>query len=52
MTQIVEAIYENGMFRPIPPADLPLLEGQQVRLEIERRSRARFEHDDGSRIRC
>lgn len=35
MTQIVEAIYENGMFRPITPADLPLSEGQQVRLLVD-----------------
>lgn len=33
MKQIVEAIYENGVFKPVKP--LHFFEGQQVQLEIE-----------------
>jgi predicted DNA-binding antitoxin AbrB/MazE fold protein len=33
MKQIVEAIYENGVFKPMKP--LNFFEGQQVQLEIE-----------------
>ncbi len=33
MKQIVEAIYENGVFKPVKPISFP--EGQQVQLEIE-----------------
>ena len=35
MTQTVEAIYKNGAFRLIQPKDVPLREGQNVRLTIE-----------------
>jgi predicted DNA-binding antitoxin AbrB/MazE fold protein len=35
MTQTVEAIYQNGSFRVIEPKDIPLHEGQNVRLTIE-----------------
>jgi len=31
--QILDAIYENGIFRPLRPLGTP--EGQQVRLEVE-----------------
>ena len=34
MTEIVEAIYENGVLRPIKPAKLPLPEGARVRITI------------------
>ena len=33
MTQVVDAVYEHGMFRPITL--VPLSEGQQVRLVVE-----------------
>lgn len=33
MKQIVEAIYENGVFKPTKPLNFP--EGQQVQLEID-----------------
>ncbi|MEW6752572.1 MAG: antitoxin family protein [Candidatus Latescibacterota bacterium] len=33
MRRTVEAIFENGVFRPISPPALP--EGQPVRLEVE-----------------
>ena len=35
MTQIVDAVYEHGTFRPITPSTVPLSEGQQVRLVVE-----------------
>ena len=35
MQQTVEAIFENGGFRLIDPANLHLYEGQKVRLIIE-----------------
>lgn len=35
MQQTVEAVYENGGFRLIDPADLRMLEGQKVRLIVE-----------------
>ena len=35
MTQSCEAIYENGLFRPIAPAPEGLSEGQKVRLVVE-----------------
>jgi len=35
MTQTVEAIYQNGSFRLIRPNNVPLREGQNVRLTIE-----------------
>lgn len=38
MKQIVEAIYENGVFKPVKP--LIFFEGQQVQLEIEDLSEA------------
>ncbi len=33
MKQIVKAVYENGVFRPVTPIDVP--QGQEVILEIE-----------------
>ena len=33
--QTLEAVYENGSFRPLKPLDVSLQEGQQVRLVIE-----------------
>jgi len=33
MSQRIEAIYENGVFRPLHPVDLP--EGTRVRIEAE-----------------
>jgi predicted DNA-binding antitoxin AbrB/MazE fold protein len=35
MTQTCEAIYENGLFRPLAPAPEGLSEGQKVRLVVE-----------------
>lgn len=33
MAQTIEAIYENGTFKPLGPVDLP--EGTRVRVEVE-----------------
>ncbi len=33
--ETIEAIYEDGGFRPVAPADLNLAEGQKVRLVVE-----------------
>jgi predicted DNA-binding antitoxin AbrB/MazE fold protein len=33
MSQTIEAIYENGTFKPLGPVDLP--EGTRVRLDVE-----------------
>jgi len=33
MSQTIEAIYENGTFKPLGPVDLP--EGTRVRVEVE-----------------
>ena len=33
MSQIIDAIYENGIFRPLSPVDLP--EGTRVRIATE-----------------
>jgi predicted DNA-binding antitoxin AbrB/MazE fold protein len=35
MTQVYEAIYENGVFRPLAPLASSLVEGQQVRIVVE-----------------
>lgn len=35
VTQMIEAVYENGNFRPTVPMDIDLAEGQRVRLAIE-----------------
>ena len=35
MTQICEAVYENGIFRPVAPVAPELTEGQHVRLVVE-----------------
>lgn len=35
MNQAVDAIFENGVFRPLDEPSVPLSEGQQVRLIIE-----------------
>lgn len=35
MTQIIDAVYEHGVFRPIHPSESALTEGQEVRLIIE-----------------
>ena len=34
MTKIIEAIYENGVFRPLQPETVAFQEGQIVRLKI------------------
>jgi len=36
MTKNVDAIYENGTFRPVGDADIPLPNGTRVRLSVER----------------
>lgn len=33
--ETIEAIYEDGGFRPVAPGDLKLTEGQKVRLVVE-----------------
>ncbi|MEN6426350.1 MAG: antitoxin family protein [Phycisphaerales bacterium] len=33
--ETIEAIYEDGGFRPLAPADLKLAQGQKVRLVVE-----------------
>ncbi len=35
MNQVIEAIFEGGVFKILDSPDLPLSEGQQVRLIIE-----------------
>lgn len=35
MTQTVEAVFENGVFRPLEPPPVVLLDGQLVRLTVE-----------------
>ncbi len=35
MTKDVDAIFENGAFRPVGAADIPLADGTRVRLSIE-----------------
>ncbi len=35
MTQICEAVYENGSFRLLAPVEPQLVEGQHVRLALE-----------------
>ena len=35
MTQICDAVYENGQFRPLAPLGSSLVDGQQVRLVVE-----------------
>lgn len=34
-TQIFEAIFEKGVFRPLTPISAAILEGQQVRIVVE-----------------
>lgn len=31
----IDAVFENGMFRPLDPVHVPVCDGQQVRLHIE-----------------
>jgi len=33
--QIIDAVFENGAFRPLHPGPVPLAPGQRVRLTIE-----------------
>jgi predicted DNA-binding antitoxin AbrB/MazE fold protein len=33
--QVIEAVFQDGAFRPIQPVDFPISEGQHVRLSIE-----------------
>ena len=35
MTKDVDAIYENGAFRPVDDAEIPLADGTRVRLSVE-----------------
>lgn len=35
MTQMLEAIFENGTFRLLEPPTVPLVDGQHVRLTVE-----------------
>lgn len=34
-TQVYEAIFQNGAFRPVGPVSAAIAEGQQVRLVVE-----------------
>lgn len=34
-TKLIEAVYENGSFRPVAPVKIDLAEGQRVRLAVE-----------------
>jgi predicted DNA-binding antitoxin AbrB/MazE fold protein len=35
MREILDAVFENGSFRPLRPAKVPLSQGQRVTLTIE-----------------
>lgn len=35
MTQILEAVFEEGKFKPVDNGSLPFSEGQRVRLTVE-----------------
>jgi len=35
MTQIIEAIYQNGMFKPLNPVSESISEGEKVKLVVE-----------------
>jgi predicted DNA-binding antitoxin AbrB/MazE fold protein len=35
MTQIIEAIYQNGMFKPLSPISEEISEGEKVKLVLE-----------------
>ena len=36
MTQTIEAIYQNGMFKPLNPVSEEITEGEKVKLVVER----------------
>lgn len=35
MTQTIEAIYQNGMFKPLKPVSETIAEGEKVKLVVE-----------------
>lgn len=35
MTQVIEAIYQNGMFKPLSPISESISEGEKVKLVLE-----------------
>ena len=35
MTQSLEAVYENGAFRPVHPESLAISDGQRVRITVD-----------------
>jgi predicted DNA-binding antitoxin AbrB/MazE fold protein len=35
MTQTIDAVYQNGMFKPLNPVSDEIIEGKQVRLTIK-----------------
>jgi len=35
MTQTIEAVFEDGVFRPVDPPHFTLVKGQRVRLQLE-----------------
>jgi predicted DNA-binding antitoxin AbrB/MazE fold protein len=35
MSQTIDAIYQNGIFRPLTPLDDDIAEGRRVRLHVE-----------------
>lgn len=34
-TQKIEAVFQNGIFRPVEPANLTIKEGQRVKIVVE-----------------
>jgi predicted DNA-binding antitoxin AbrB/MazE fold protein len=38
MTQTIEAIYQNGMFKPLNPVSEEIAEGEKVKLVVEIKS--------------
>ncbi len=35
MAQTIEAIYQNGMFKPLSPVSKEILEGEKIKITIE-----------------
>ncbi len=35
MTQTLDAIYENGIFRPLPAQTIAIADGQRVRISVD-----------------
>ena len=39
MTQTIEAVYQNGMFRPLTPVGDDFIEGEEVVINVESRDK-------------